>query len=184
MKFIKELIPYVVILLVVILIRSYIITPITVVGSSMYPTLKDKEMLLLSKISYKLHDIERFDIVVIKKDNEEIIKRIIGLPGENISYIDNKLYVNGVYIKEEYDYIETKDFDLNYICFIEKYKYYEENDNFKCEYDKIPDDYYLVLGDNRKISKDSRSIGLIRKDEIIGKATLRFYPLDRIGSIY
>lgn len=184
MKLIKEIIPYIVILLVVVLIRCYIVTPVTVVGSSMYPTLKDKEMLLLSKISYKLHDIERFDIVVIKRDNEEIIKRVIGLPGENISYVDNKLYVNGVYVEELYEHEDTKDFNLDYICFVEKYTYYEEDNNFKCEYDKIPDDYYLVLGDNRKISKDSRSIGLIKKEEIMGKATLRFYPLNKIGSIY
>ena len=82
MKIIKEVIPYIIILIVVVLVRTYLITPITVVGSSMDPTLHDKQMLLLSKISYKLHDIERFDIVVIKKENEEIIKRVIGLPGE------------------------------------------------------------------------------------------------------
>ena len=98
MKIIKEIIPYIVILIVVILVRMYLITPVTVVGSSMDPTLHDKQMLILSKISYKIHDIERFDIVVIKKENEEIIKRVIGLPGEYISYEDNKLYVNGEYV--------------------------------------------------------------------------------------
>ena len=176
MKFIKEFIPYIIILIVVVLVRTYLITPITVVGSSMDPTLHDKQMLLLSKISYKLHDIERFDIVVIKKENEEIIKRVIGLPGE--------LYVNGEYIEESYNYGNTKDFDLDYICYIEKYKYYEKNASFKCEYDKIPDNYYLVLGDNRGISKDSRSIGLIKKDDILGKAVIRFWPVNKIGSIY
>ena len=184
MKFIKEVIPYIIILIVVVLVRTYLITPITVVGSSMDPTLHDKQMLLLSKISYKLHDIERFDIVVIKKENEEIIKRVIGLPGEYISYKDNKLYVNGEYIEESYNYGNTKDFDLDYICYIEKYKYYEKNNSFKCEYDKIPDNYYLVLGDNRGISKDSRSIGLIKKDDILGKALIRFWPINKIGSIY
>lgn len=168
MKFIKELIPYVVILLVVILIRSYIITPITVVGSSMYPTLRDKEMLLLSKISYKLHDIERFDIVVIKKDNEEIIKRIIGLPGEHISYKNNKLYVNDEVVEENFSFRDTNDFNLEEIC--------------SCT--KIPSGKYLVLGDNRPISKDSRLIGLIDEEDIKGKAVYRIWPISKFGSIY
>ena len=84
-KVLKEIMPYIIILIVVVLIRSYIITPVTVVGSSMYPNLKDKEVLLLSKISYRLHNIERFDIVVVKDDEDDrIIKRIIGLPGDKV----------------------------------------------------------------------------------------------------
>ena len=83
-KFIKELIPYIVIILVVVLIRSYIITPVIVVGDSMVPTLKDNQILLLNKIDYRFNKIERYDIVVIKVGKSEIIKRVIGLPGENI----------------------------------------------------------------------------------------------------
>ena len=94
-KFIKELIPYVVIVIVVVLIRSYLVTPVIVSGDSMEPTLNNKELLLLNKINYKLNDIKRFDIVVIKIDNKEIIKRVIGLPGENVLYQSDKLYVDG-----------------------------------------------------------------------------------------
>ena len=94
-KFIKELIPYIVIIIVVVLIRTYIVTPVIVVGDSMVPTLKDGQILLLNKFDYKINDIERYDIVVIKVGNGEIIKRVIGLPGENIEYRDNTLYING-----------------------------------------------------------------------------------------
>lgn len=176
-KIIKEVMPYVVILIVVVLIRSFIITPVTVVGDSMYPNLKDKEMLLLSKINYKLGDIKRFDIVVIKKDDEEIIKRVIGLPNEYVEYRDNRLYVNGNFVDELYDHGKTQDFGLVNICLA-------VNNFEECNYEKIPDNYYLVLGDNREISKDSRSIGLISKTNIVGKAVFRFYPFNSgIGSI-
>ena len=86
-KFLKELIPYIVIVIVVVLIRSFIATPVIVSGDSMVPTLKNKQLLLLNKINYKINDIKRFDIVVINVDNKEIIKRVIGLPGENVRHI-------------------------------------------------------------------------------------------------
>ena len=77
----KEIIIYGFIILVIILIRTFIITPIRVNGTSMDTTLQDKEIMILNKINYKLNDIERFDIVVIKKDDSYLIKRFIGLPG-------------------------------------------------------------------------------------------------------
>ena len=95
-KIIKEILPYIIIIIIVILIRSFIITPIIVSGDSMKPNLHDKEVLLERKIGYNSSTIKRFDIVIIKNDNEEIIKRIIGMPGEHISYKNNKLYVNDI----------------------------------------------------------------------------------------
>ena len=84
-KFLKEWVPYVIIIIIVVLIRTYIVTPVIVRGSSMENTLHEGEVLLLSKISYKINDIKRYDIVVIKdKDNDYIIKRIIVKPGENV----------------------------------------------------------------------------------------------------
>lgn len=172
-KIIKELIPYIIILVVVVLFRSYIATPVIVKGSSMVPNLKDGEMLILSKINYKFQDIKRFDVVVLdeskidSKDDKLIIKRIIGLPGENISYKDDILYVNNKKVEEDYDRDVTIDFDLNDIC----------------ECNKIPDNKYLVLGDNRGISKDSRVIGLVDKDFIKGKAIFRLYPFNKLGTV-
>lgn len=178
-KILKEVIPYIIILIIVVLIRTFIITPVTVVGDSMVPTLHNKELLLLSKISYKLHDIERFDIVVIKED-DWIIKRIIGLPGENVFYENNTLYVDGSPVVDNYAKGDTSDFSLDDICIASLEK---DNFNYDCPIDKIPEDYYLVLGDNRLISKDSRSVGLIPKEEIQGKVVLRFWPLNKTGII-
>ena len=175
-KIIKELLPYVVIFLVVVLIRTFLVTPVTVVGDSMVPTLHNKELLLLSKISYKLHDIDRFDVVVIK-DDDWIIKRIIGLPGDDVVYDNNTLYINGEIIKDEYGYGDTRDFNLNDICMAGLSNASDVN----CPIDKIPEGYYLVLGDNRKISKDSTTIGLIPYDEIQGKAIVRIWPLNKIN---
>ena len=171
---IKELIPYVIILITVALIRSFIVTPITVVGDSMVPNLHDNELLLLSKISYKIHDIKRYDVVVIKEE-DWIIKRVIGLPKDNVSYYNGKLFINGKSVTDNYGYGITSDFDLNDICYITK--------GLKCPINEIPEGYYLVLGDNREISKDSRSVGLIKEKEIKGKAFVRFWPINKISLV-
>lgn len=167
-EFIKELCPYIVILILVVIIRTYIVTPVIVSGSSMVPTLENKELLIVRKIGYDGDSIKRFDIVVVKDGEDEIIKRVIGLPGEHISYKNNKLYVNNKYIEEPYNFRDTKDFNLEEIC--------------TCS--SIPDGQYLVLGDNRPISKDSRRLGLIEEENIVGKAEFRIWPIGRIGSIY
>ena len=165
---VKELLPYIIIIVVVILIRTFIITPVLVSGDSMKPTLHDKEMLLERKIGYNKNAIKRYDIVIVKKDGEEIIKRVIGMPGDHISYKKNKLYINDKLTEVDFKYRETVDFNLEEIC--------------NCS--KIPDDYYLVLGDNRPVSKDSRIIGLISEKEILGKAVYRLWPISKFGSIY
>ena len=95
-KYIKDLVPYIVIIIVVILIRTFIATPVIVVGDSMAPTLKEGQWLLLNKISYQFKEIERYDIVVIKMEKSEIIKRVIGLPGETIEYRNNILSCHNV----------------------------------------------------------------------------------------
>lgn len=168
----KEWGPYLLIAVVVILIRSYIITPVVVRGDSMDNTLRDGEVLFLSKISYRVHDIKRFDIVVVDdRDGDLIIKRVIGLPGDDVEYKDNVLYINGKEYKEEYIDDETEDFTLEDIC---------EISDDECD-GKIPDDMYLVLGDNRDVSADSRVKGLMNRKQIIGKTVFRLWPLTKIG---
>ena len=162
-KIIKELIPYIVIIIVVVLIRTFIATPVIVVGDSMVPTLKDGQILLLNKLDYKLNEIKRYDIVVIKVDNGEIIKRVIGLPGEYIEYRNNTLYINGHEEETIYNF-ETEDFNLKEIC--------------NC--DKIPENKYLVLGDNRMVSSDSRIIGLIDIEDIEGSTKISIWPIKTI----
>lgn len=171
-KFIKEWVPYIVIIITVILIRTYIITPVIVRGDSMYSTLEDGEVLFLSKINYQVSDIKRFDIVVVEDlDSDLIIKRVIGLPGDKVEYKEGILYINGEEIKEDYtDYI-MEDFNVDSICKIT---------SLECN-GIIPDNKYLVLGDNREVSADSRVKGLINRDQILGKTVLRIWPLNKIN---
>lgn len=159
MKVIKEVIPYIVIVVVVVLIRTFIITPVRVDGDSMKNTLKNGDILLL----YKLSNIDRLDIIVLdeEKDNEKIIKRVIGLPGETVAIKKGKIYINDKVIDDEYAYGETSD------------------------YNKVTlrDDEYFILGDNRLISKDSRYFGPIKDNEIKGKIVFRLFPFTKIGTV-
>lgn len=173
-EIINELIPYLIIIIVVVIIRTFIITPVIVRGDSMDETLHDKEVLLLNKISYKVSNIKRYDIIVIKdKDNDYIIKRVIGMPGDDIEYKNNKLYINGKKVNKTFTKDETEDFDLEEICDI--------NDD-DCT-NGIPKGKYLVLGDNRDVSADSRIKGLINEKQIRGKTIIRLWPLNKISTI-
>ncbi len=155
MKILKEIIPYIVIIIVVVLIRTFIATPVLVNGSSMYPTLKNNELLLLKKYdsSYK-----RYDIVVLDYKNEKLIKRVIGLPGEIVEYKDGILYIDGNKTEDEFSSI-TSDFKSSELIT-----------------GSIPEGYYLVMGDNRKNSIDSRTIGLINEDDINGVTNFSLWP--------
>lgn len=162
-KIIKQLTPYIVIIIVVVLIRSFVVTPVIVVGDSMKPTLNEGQILILNKLDYRFNEIERYDIAVIKVGKSEIIKRVIGLPGETIEYRNNILYIDGHEETSEYNF-DTEDFTLKSIC--------------NC--DKIPEDKYLVLGDNRQVSSDSRIIGLIDKKDIQGTTQISIWPIKKI----
>ena len=170
-KIVKELIPYIIIVIVVVLIRTYIVTPVIVRGDSMDNTLSDGEVLFLDKISYRFNSIKRFDIIVIKDFDEDlIIKRVIGLPGDYVEYKNNKLYINNKLVVDKYGVGETYDFNLEDIC---------DLTDIDCN-KKIPKDMYLALGDNREVSADSRVKGLFSKEHILGKTNLRIWPLTRI----
>lgn len=173
-NFIKEWVPYIAIIVIVILVRTYIVTPVIVRGDSMYNTLEDGEVLFLSKISYRLEDIKRFDIVVVEDlDSDLIIKRVIGIPGDSIEYKEGILYINDKKVTEEYTDFVMEDFNVDSIC---------ELTDLECN-GIIPDNYYLVLGDNRKVSADSRVKGLIKEEQILGKAIFRIWPLNKISSV-
>lgn len=163
--FFKEYYGYLVALLVVILIKTFVVAPIKVNGQSMMNTLKDKDIMILDKISYKFNNIKRFDIVVVKYNDEYLIKRVIALPGENVYYKGNKLYINGKKIAENFKHKKTDDFSLD-----------------ELESTKVPDNMYFVLGDNRSNSMDSRIFGFIPKDKIIGKTSLTIFPFNRMGT--
>ena len=90
-KILKEAIPYVIVVIVVILIRTFIITPAVVDGDSMLPNLKNNNVIILNKLDYKLNEIKRFDVVVVNYNGQKLIKRIVGMPGEHIEYKDEIL---------------------------------------------------------------------------------------------
>ena len=162
-KFWNTIKDYVYIIVIVLLFRTFIATPAVVDGESMVPTLKDNNLVIISKITYVVKDINRFDIVVIKneEDNDKIIKRVIGLPNEKIVYKDNVLYINDkIVTSDEIKFEDTNDFEA------------ETGDN-----------EYFVLGDNRDISKDSRYLGNFKRSVILGRVSIRFYPFDKIGIV-
>ena len=163
-KIIKELYPYVIIVIVVILFRTFIATPVRVDGDSMKDTLHNNDILILNKMD---KSYQRFDIIVIDINGSKLVKRIIGLPGENISYKDNELYINGE-PKEDKTIIRTADFTLKELYDIEK----------------IPEGYYFVMGDNRTNSLDSRDyrVGLVKKEDIVGITIFRIFPFNKIGT--
>lgn len=159
MKFIKDTIPYIIILISVIIIRTFIVTPVIVNGESMYDTLKDKDILLLKKYDKKY---DRNEIIVFNYNNSKLVKRIIGLPGEYVSYKNGKLYINGEEFQDNFSYL-TYDFELSDLG-----------------YKVIPEGYYFVLGDNRTRSSDSRMIGLIKKEDILGSTSFSILPFKKI----
>ena len=156
----KELIPYIIIVVVVFLIRTFIVTPIIVKGESMFPTLDGGEVMILKKYD---KNYKRFDIVVVDKDVEgdNLIKRVIGLPGETIRYKDNMLYINDRVIEDTYAYGITGNFQEVV----------------------LKEDEYFLMGDNREVSLDSRIIGKINKNKIEGKVGIIIYPFSKIGKV-
>lgn len=159
-KFLYEIKDYIIIIIVVVLVRSFIITPAIVDGASMDNTLNDGNLVIINKFIYRFKEPERFQIVVVKNDTDrdKIIKRIIGLPGETLEYKDNKLYINGELVEENYIHGETENFNV-----------------------KVSENEYFVMGDNRVVSKDSRILGGFQKKDIVGKVNFRIYPFDKFG---
>ena len=148
-KIIKEILSYVIIIMVVILIRTFIGTPVRVNGTSMVPTLKEGEVLYLNKLD-KSFDQE--DIVVIDKkvEGSAIIKRIIGMPNDKIKCINGVIFINDEKYEDNFGSGETSDFDEI----------------------TLGDDEYFVLGDNRIVSKDSRILGT-KKEKYIASSLTR-----------
>ena len=162
-QFWNDIKDYVFIVIAVLLIRTFLCTPAIVDGSSMDTTLAEGKMVIINKLHYRIKDIKRFDIVVVKnrEDKDKIIKRIIGLPNEHIEYKDGKLYINGV-LKEAKDvtFQPTEDFEY-----------------------QTKEGEYFVLGDNRPVSKDSRMLGTFTKKDILGRVKLRLFPFTKIGIV-
>ena len=140
-------------------------------GASMENSLHNGDNLIVDKLSYRFHDPERFDIIVFPfqfQDNTYYIKRIIGLPGETVQIMDDgSIYINGEKLEENYGMEVIK----------------PETIGRAAEPIELGDDEYFVMGDNRNNSSDSRTdmVGNITRENIIGKAWLRIWPVSDFG---
>lgn len=168
-KVIKWIVDLVVVAFIALFFTIYMCEETDIVGDSMSPALNDGQVVLINKMAYKLGEPDRFDVIVYKShtnDEQYVVKRIIGLPGETVKIEDSKIYINGELIEDEY--------------FAGKYESGHADSEIK-----IAGDEYFVLGDNRNLSEDSRFnyIGNIKEDDIVGKAWLISSPFGEIGFI-
>jgi len=146
--------------------------PLRVTGDSMVPNFYDGEQIIAEKISIKTGEIERGDIVIFKHPtylDRLVIKRVVGLPNEKISLNGGRIYVDGRELIESYIPQNTSTKEGTVIM---------ENSEYE-----VPQDGYILLGDNRENSTDSRNWGAIKRDLIVGKGFVIYYPLDKVRVI-
>lgn len=161
-------------LLLAVLIRFFFFAPIVVEGQSMMPTLHHSDRMIVNKIGYTISEPDRFDIVVFHATEEkDYIKRVIGLPGDTIVYDNDILYINN----EPYDepYLDELKNQLGGSKLTYDFTLQEVTNEVS-----VPEGYLFVMGDNRQHSLDSRDIGLIPIDEVVGKANIVFWPFSDI----
>lgn len=157
-----------------IICRLFIFTATTVHGESMMPTFQNGDLVIVSKIN----DVNRLDMVVFDGPNSETgeryIKRVIGVPGDSIEVKNDSLFINGKLVEEPYLKENKQKATLGYLT--ENFTLHDYTGK-----SKVPEGYFFVMGDNRLISKDSRIIGFIPEEKVIGKVVFRMYPLKEIG---
>jgi len=175
-EIVKNIIELILVAVVTYVVFTYVVKPIRVEGTSMMNTVSDQDMALMDAIGVTQNGVERFDVVIVDCNslNETLIKRVIGLPGETIEYKNDKLYVNGVYVKEAYfdkEYIEASKKTYNSLLFTHDFTV------------TLGQDEYFVLGDNRLNSKDSRVLGPFHLEDFLGKNGFVIYPFHHFGWI-
>jgi signal peptidase I len=165
-------------LVIALLVKTFLFQAFYIPSDSMVPTLKTNDRVIVNKLSYKLHDVHRGDVVVfttpkgpdgkpIDPTIKDLVKRVIGLPGETVSEKNGHVLVDGKALDESYlpsgTVTDCASFEPQ--CF---------------PTGALPADNYWVMGDNRAGSRDSRYFGPIEKGEIVGRVFLRIWPLNRI----
>ena len=177
---------FVVSAIVILLFVNFVAHPVRVDGRSMYPTLKDGEFGFTNVGGVLLNGVERGDIVVVTMEEEgqktHWVKRVIGLPGDTVSCVNDVVYINGKVLDE------TKYIDPDYRqSLVDKFGYFNkvpnaDNTNVEdFEEVKLGDDEYYIMGDNRPYSKDSRYVGPVKKSQIFAKKMLVLLPISDIG---
>lgn len=163
--------PFIIAAILAVLIRSFLLGPYKIPTGSMIPTLMIGDRIFVDKVSYRFREPVRGEIIVFKyplDEKKDFVKRLVGLPGEELQIKDGKIVING----------ETADdhaLDQNYYYNVMNSQYGEPNQVIK-----VPDDSYFVLGDNSAHSSDSRSWGFVPKDNLVGRAFLIWWPPNRI----
>lgn len=156
----------VVAVVIAVVVRAFVFQAFYIPSESMVPTLQVGDRVLVNKLSYRLHDPRRGDVVVFRAppaaaagDVKDLVKRVVGLPGDRIEGRDGRVYVNGRRIREPYLPSEVRSRDFGPVA--------------------VPPDTYYVLGDNRPFSKDSTFFGPVRRSDIVGRVFVRIWPLTR-----
>jgi signal peptidase I len=160
----RELLKEIVFMLVIIAVFHFWLPRSIVQGSSMEPNLYQGERLAASPLPYVLGEPQRGDIVMlypVEENGPNLVKRILGLPGETVTFIRGELYVNGQRIEEPY---------LNEAC-----------RNCRTRVWVLGEDEFFILGDNRNVSRDSRAYGAIQRENIMAKVLFRWYPLNQMS---
>jgi signal peptidase I len=166
-------------LIIALIVKAFLFQAFYIPSDSMVPTLKTNDRVIVNKLSYKAHPVHRGDIIVfttpkgadgkpIDPTIKDLVKRVIGLPGETVSEKDGHILINGKPIDESYLPAGTISDCASFVpeCFPSG---------------PLPPDRYWVMGDNRTGSRDSRSFGAINKSSIAGRVFLRIWPLNRLG---
>ena len=159
---------------VFVFIRTFFFANYVVEGESMMPTLQNGNKLIVNKFGFQPGELKRLDVIVFHaNEKEDYVKRIIGLPGDRIEYLNDQLYVNGRKVAEP---------------FLNKYK--QKSPGVKLTGDfslkeltgenTVPDGELFVLGDNRAGSWDSRNFGFIAESQVVGKVDFRYWPLNEV----
>lgn len=158
---------------IALLVRNFVVQSFQIPSGSMHSTLIEGDRVLVNRLSYRLHDINRGDVIVFSRpetapagpgEPEDLIKRVIALPGETIEARDGKVYVDGEPINEPYLDSGTTTTNLD-------------------EPVKVPEGEVFVMGDNRGNSSDSRFIGTIPEDSVVGRAFAIIWPLSRFSGL-
>jgi len=164
-------------ILLALVVKVFLLQAFYIPSLSMYPTLREGDRVLVNKLSYRLHDVNRGDVIVFERPASEtssnipdLIKRVVGLPGESISFIDGAVYVDGKRLDESYlsDGTVTSSANAPNKCTTEA----------PCV---VPSGQVWVMGDNRSDSKDSRYFGSVDQSTIVGRAFVTVWPLGRFG---
>jgi signal peptidase I len=152
---------------IAVVVIVFLYQPVKVEGTSMMPWLQDQERIFVNKFVYRFEDVRRNDIVVFRfplDPTKSYIKRVVGLPGDEIELVRGQLYVNGGRVEEPYIPEEFRDLGTYPPL-------------------TVPAGSYYVLGDHRNTSNDSRTWGTVSRDFVVGKAVFAYWPIDQFGVV-